>query len=155
MLRCTFNTKSNRLSSLHMSFDPSLPARQLARAAMLQGRATTGMAGMMAGLLGIGGSAGVASSGVVSAPVCMDAAANRGLTSAEMSGVPQEAFAGQEEGILHSVLEDLLEGRVSSTLVHNLAHGKSYLRVYPLNGDTPGVKHFIGVVENANIRGGA
>ena len=33
--------------------------------------------------------------------------------------------------------------------------GKSYLRVYPLNGDTPGVKHFIGVVENANIRGGA
>ena len=51
-----------------------------------------------------------------------------------MSGVPQEAFAGQEEGILHSVLEDLLEGRVSSTLVHNLAHGKSITPVQVLIG---------------------
>lgn len=29
-----------------------------------------------------------------------------------------------------------------------VATGKSYLRVYPLNGDTPGVTHFIGVLEN-------
>ena len=32
-----------------------MPARQLARAAMLQGRATPGMAGMVAGMLGMGG----------------------------------------------------------------------------------------------------
>ncbi|CAM9580480.1 unnamed protein product [Sphacelaria rigidula] len=32
MLRCTFSTKTNRLSSLHLSFDPTVPAKQLARA---------------------------------------------------------------------------------------------------------------------------
>lgn len=56
MLRCTFSNKSNRLSTMQLSFDPTLPAKQLARAALLQGRATPGMAGMMAGLLGVGGS---------------------------------------------------------------------------------------------------
>lgn len=34
-----------------------------------------------------------------------------------------------------------------------LLKGKSYLRVYPLNGETPGIRHFIGVLENVNIRG--
>ena len=55
MLKATFSTKSNRLCSVQFSFDPTVPARQLARAAMLQGRATPGMAGMMAGMLGMGG----------------------------------------------------------------------------------------------------
>lgn len=55
MLKCTFSTKSNRLSTVQFSFDPTVPARQLARAAMLQGRATPGMAGMVAGMLGMGG----------------------------------------------------------------------------------------------------
>lgn len=55
MLKATFSTKSNRLCSVQLSFDPTVPARQLARAAMLQGRATPGMAGMMAGMLGMGG----------------------------------------------------------------------------------------------------
>lgn len=55
MLKATFSSKSNRLCSVHFTFDPTVPARQLARAAMLQGRATPGMAGMMAGMLGMGG----------------------------------------------------------------------------------------------------
>lgn len=55
MLKVGFSAKSNRLSSVQFSFDPTVPARQLARAAMLQGRATPGMAGMMAGMLGMGG----------------------------------------------------------------------------------------------------
>ncbi len=55
MLKATFSAKSNRLCSVQFTFDPTVPARQLARAAMLQGRATPGMAGMMAGMLGMGG----------------------------------------------------------------------------------------------------
>lgn len=55
MLKASFSAKSNRLCSVQFSFDPTVPARQLARAAMLQGRATPGMAGMMAGMLGMGG----------------------------------------------------------------------------------------------------
>lgn len=63
MLQCTFSAKSNRLSSLQFSFDPTVPARQLARASMLQGRTSPGMAGMMAGMLGMGGVDGSAAIG--------------------------------------------------------------------------------------------
>lgn len=48
---------------------------------------------------------------------------SRSMSTTEMGGVPQQASAGQEEGVLHSVLEDLLEGRVASTLVNNPVHG--------------------------------
>lgn len=48
---------------------------------------------------------------------------SRSSSKLELGGVPQQPSAGQEEGVLHSVLEDLLEGRVTSTLVDNAVHG--------------------------------
>lgn len=71
MLRCTFSNKSNRLSSMQLSFDPTLPARQLARAALLQGRATPGMAGMMAGMMGGAGGYPDIGKGVDAAARCV------------------------------------------------------------------------------------
>lgn len=59
MLRCTFSTKSNRLSSLHMLFDPTVPARQLARAS-LQGRSTQEVASTMQAVTGGGVPRGLA-----------------------------------------------------------------------------------------------
>lgn len=60
------------------------------------------------------------------APMIMNIPLNsfsRSNSKVELGGVPQQASAGQEEGVLHSVLEDLLEGRVTSTLVDNPVHG--------------------------------
>ncbi|CAN0028519.1 unnamed protein product, partial [Laminaria digitata] len=152
MLKCTFSTKSNRLSTVQFSFDPTVPARQLARAAMLQGRATPGMAGMVAGMLGMGGvdvTAVMGGGGAAPAPATAKLPESRVSVKSETATTssPPQGFVGQDEGVLHSVLEDIREWRVSSTLVDDPKHGKSFLRVYPLSGDTPGVTHFIGVLE--------
>eukprot|EP00904_Undaria_pinnatifida_P002001 jgi/Undpi1/11801/HiC_scaffold_4.g01500.m1 len=151
MLKCTFSTKSNRLSTVQFSFDPTVPARQLARAAMLQGRATPGMAGMVAGMLGMGGVdvPSVMGRGPAPAPATAGAPESRVTVKSETATAssPPQGLVGQDEGVLHSVLEDIREWRVSSTLVDDPKHGKSFLRVYPLSGETPGVTHFIGVLE--------
>lgn len=42
---------------------------------------------------------------------------------------PPQAFAGRDEGVLHSVLEDIREWRVSSTLVDDPKHGEQTLQI--------------------------
>lgn len=151
MLRCTFSTKSNRLSSVHLSFDPTVPAKQLARAKLgtrlMQGM--MGSAGSGPPQAGAGGDAPgtrvLSTSGSGSGESTI--AGSTTTTSIGQESEGDQGGAGQEGGVLQSILDDIWEWRVSSTLVDNPTKGKSYLRVYPLNGDTPGVTHFIGVLE--------
>ncbi|CAM9845366.1 unnamed protein product, partial [Hapterophycus canaliculatus] len=131
MLKASFSAKSNRLCSVQFSFDPTVPAKQLARAAMLQGRATPGMAGMMAGMLGMGGVdvsslMGVGKGGGGGGGGAPATARGRSTASSPVSsnGATPPAFAGQDEGVLHSVLQDIREWRVSSTVVDDPNQGK-------------------------------